>query len=89
MDVAISASPTPPDTETTNMTAWVLVIFMFSPGGDFLGKAGVPMSDSASCQKAVREIAQIRDPMQVQLKTLCVTKDHWDGKKLMKNVPLD
>ena len=71
------------------MTAWVLVIFMFSPGGDFLGKVGVPYQDSASCQKAVRDIAQVKDPMQVQLKTMCVTRGHCDGTKPMKNVPLD
>jgi len=89
MDVVISASLTLRGMARMTSMSWVLVVFMFNPGGDFLGKTGIPMQDRASCKIAAADVSRVKDPMAVQLKTMCVTRGHWDGTKPMKNVPLD
>jgi len=70
------------------MTEWVLIIAMFSPGGDFIDKyAEGPIATKAECVS--RQQALKPTGLQVQLKGLCVTKDHWTGKKQMPGVAYD
>ena len=69
---------------------WVLLISMLTPGGDFIDKIPVEMPTKAACQQAVKELPKRGEsPMGVQYKGICVTMDHWIGKKKMKDVPLD
>jgi hypothetical protein len=63
---------------------------MLSPGGDYIDKIPVEMPTRAACQKAAKELPQRGEsPMGVQYKGICVTMDHWTGKKKMKEVPFD
>jgi len=57
------------------MNSWILIIAMYSPGGDFLN--------------IKVQLSQLDSPMQVKHKGLCVTKAHWEGKKQMPGVAYD
>jgi hypothetical protein len=67
---------------------WVLIIMMSSPGGDFIDKRVEYLQDKKACQVRMAEIPRIT-PMMVKQFPLCVTMDHWTGKKLMPGVALD
>ena len=71
---------------------WVLIIFMTSPGGDFLGKDIMYFENKKSCD-AVRVQLPALDRMEwlmgVKHKGICVTRDHWEGKKKMPGVAYD
>ena len=71
------------------MNAWVLIIAMYSPGGDYMDKRHVVLPDQKSCQRAKVEVEEPENPMGVKVKGLCVTYAHWTGKKPMRDVPLD
>lgn len=69
---------------------WILLISMLSPGGDFIDKVPVEMPTRAACQQAAKDLPKRGEtPMGVQYKAICITADHWKGKKIMKDVPLD
>jgi hypothetical protein len=70
------------------MNEWVLIIAMFSPGGGFIDKyAEGPIATKAECVS--RQQALKTTGVQVHLKGVCVTKDHWEGKKQMIDVAYD
>jgi hypothetical protein len=72
------------------MNEWVLLIALLSPGGNFIDKVPVEMPTKAACQKAVKGLPQPGEsPMGVQYKGICVTMDHWTGKKKDKGVVFD
>lgn len=72
------------------MNSWVLLIAMFSPGGDYMDKIAIPVADKAACAQARKELPKRgEDPFGIQYKSVCLTRDHWTGKRLMKEVPLD
>jgi hypothetical protein len=72
------------------MNSWVLVIAMFSPGGDYMDKIPVPVPNKVACEQARSELPiHGEDPFGIQYKAVCVTREHWEGKKPMKRVPLD
>ena len=69
---------------------YILLVAFLSPGGDFMDKVPVEMPNKAACVKALANLPKRgEDPMGVQFQGVCITKDHWQGKKQMKNVPLD
>jgi hypothetical protein len=69
---------------------WILLISLLSPGGDYIDKVPVEMPSKAACQKAAKELPQRGEsPMGVQYKAICVTMDHWTGKKKMPGVAYD
>ena len=71
------------------MTEWILIIAMFTPGGDFIGKDAVMFSGRKDCEAAKVQLASFQDPLLIKRKGLCVTKDHWTGKKQMPGVAYD
>ena len=72
------------------MNEWVLIVSLFSPGGNFLDKIPVTMPDKISCKQAIKTLPKKGEhPMGVQYRGLCVTMAHWTGTAAMKNVPLD
>ena len=72
------------------MNEWILIVSLFSPGGNFLDKVPVLMPNKVSCEQAMQKLPKKGDhPMGVQYRGLCVTKAHWDGTAPMTNVPLD
>ena len=69
---------------------WILLISLLSPGGDYIDKIPVEMPTKAACVQAAKELPKRGEGlMGVQYKAICVTMDHWNGKKKMKDVPLD
>jgi hypothetical protein len=72
------------------MNEWILLVAMLSPGGDFIDKIPVEMPTKAACVQAAKELPKKGEtPMGIHYKGICVTADHWTGKKTMKDVPLD
>lgn len=71
------------------MNEWVLIIAMMSPGGDFIGKETVMFNSQKDCEAVKIQLVQLDSPLRVQHKGICVTKDHWEGKKKMPNVAYD
>jgi hypothetical protein len=69
---------------------WVLLISMLTPGGDFIDKIPVEMPTRAACVQAAKDLPKRGEsPMGVQYKGICVTMDHWTGKKKMPGVAYD
>jgi hypothetical protein len=73
------------------MTAysWVLIIAMYSPGGDFISQDIVKLDSRRTCEAIKKQLPSLDHPMHVQHKGLCVTRDHWEGKKQMPGVAYD
>lgn len=71
------------------MNEWVLIIAMMSPGGDFIGKNTIMFNNQKDCEAVRIQLSQLDSPLRVQHKGVCVTKDHWEGKKKMPNVAYD
>jgi hypothetical protein len=69
--------------------SWILIIAMYSPAGDFMGKNTVGFNSQKECEAVKVQLPKLDHPMKVSHKGLCVTKDHWEGKKKMPNVNLD
>jgi hypothetical protein len=68
---------------------WVLIIAMFSPGGDFIGKEPVWFETKKACEAVRAQLSVLDGPIGVKHKGLCVTRDHWEGKKKMPGVAHD
>jgi hypothetical protein len=69
--------------------SWILIIAMHSPAGDFIGKETVEFQSKKDCEAVKVQLPNLDSPMRVQHKGLCVTKDHWEGKKKMPSVAYD
>jgi hypothetical protein len=69
--------------------SWILIIAMHSPAGDFMGKNTVGFNSQKDCEAVRVQLANLDHPIKVRHKGVCVTRDHWEGKKKMPNVNLD
>ena len=69
--------------------SWILVIFMQSPGGDFIDKQTIGFVSRKDCEAVKVQLPKLDHPMRVRHKGLCVTRDHWEGKKQMPGVAYD
>ena len=69
--------------------SWILIIAMFSPGGDFIGKQTIDFVSKKDCETVRIQLPNLDNPMRVRHKGLCVTRDHWEGKKQMPGVAYD
>ena len=72
---------------------WILILQLLSPGGDYMGKIGIPYPNEKSCTAALKQLKKPVDteyPLAPKAKGwLCVTRGHWNGTAPMPNVPLD
>lgn len=68
---------------------WILLIFIYSASGDFISKIPVAQLTESQCQVAVISLPSTLEGTNTKLEGMCVTQDHWTGKKYMPNVPLD
>jgi hypothetical protein len=69
------------------MIYWLL-IFSFDVNGDFLSKQEMQLSSKSMCELVAAQYpAQVRHFMSI--KTLCVSDDHYSGRKQDDGVPLD
>jgi hypothetical protein len=71
------------------MNSWILIIAILSPGGDFISKTSIEFKSKKDCEAVKAQLAQLDNPMKVVHKGLCVTRDHWEGKKQMPGVNYD
>lgn len=71
-------------------TEWVLVVALFSPGGDFMGKQNIVLPTKELCQRAKKDVEKPMEGMiPMQAKGVCVTMAHWTGKAQDKGVAFD
>jgi hypothetical protein len=49
----------------------------------------VGFNSQKECEAVKVQLANLDHPMKVSHKGLCVTRDHWEGKKKMPGVHLD
>ena len=54
-----------------------------------MGKNTVGFNSQKDCEAVKMQLVKLDHPMKVSHKGLCVTKDHWEGKKKMPGVHLD
>ena len=76
------------------MNTWLLLIAMYTPGGDFIDKQVVDYefkskADCVAVQRSMPNLDLDAGAMGVKHRGLCITKDHWTGKRPMKDVALD
>ena len=71
------------------MNEWILIIAMFSPSGDFIDKRTVEFQSRKDCEAVKTQLPVMNSPMGIKHKGLCVTRDHWTGKKQMAGVAYD
>ena len=69
--------------------SWILIIAMHSPAGDFIGKNTVGFNSQKDCEAVRMQLTNLDHPLKVRHKGLCVTREHWEGKKQMPGVNLD
>jgi hypothetical protein len=67
---------------------WVLIIMMSTPGGDFIDKRVEFVRTRDECHARMATIFKVA-PMGILQSPICVTRDHWTGKKPMSGVALD
>ena len=71
------------------MYPWILIIAMHSPGGDFIDKQTMGFNSKKDCEAVRVQLPNLDYPMRIKHKGVCVTKDHWEGKKQMPGVAYD
>ena len=69
--------------------SWILIVAMYSPAGDFMGKDIIKFESKQACESVKIQLPNLDHPMRVRHKGLCVTRDHWEGKKKMTGVDYD
>lgn len=68
------------------MKFWLIIMF-FTPNGDFAGKREIAYEDEASCYIAMDGIRPPRRNLLTQM--VCVSDDHYQGRKQDKNKRYD
>jgi hypothetical protein len=68
---------------------WVLLIFVWTAGGDFVSKIPVTQATEIQCRQAAASLPIDMEGTDSRLEGICVTHDHWTGKKYMSGVPLE
>ena len=69
--------------------SWILIVAMYSPAGDFMSKDIVKFETQKACEAIRVQLPNLDTSMRVKHKGLCVTRDHWEGKKQMPGVAYD
>jgi hypothetical protein len=54
-----------------------------------MGKNTVEFESKKACESVRAQLSNLDHPMRVKHKGLCVTRDHWEGKKQMPGVAYD
>jgi hypothetical protein len=65
------------------MKFW-LIVFFLTPEGEFVGKKELPFKDEASCYIAMDKV-KVKQKAQM----VCVSDDHYMGRKQDPGVPYD
>lgn len=67
------------------MKFW-LIVFFLTPEGEFISKKEIPFADKASCYAAMEKV---KVPRATQGKMVCVSNDHYTGKRQDPGVDYD
>jgi hypothetical protein len=51
---------------------WVLILSLFTPGGDLIEQQRFPVKDRQACLEASQEMKDRLHPMHIKYKTKCV-----------------
>jgi hypothetical protein len=71
-------------------TPWILIVYIMTPAGQYVEKIPVDMPSRTACQQAMYNLPRrSEDLTKFKYQGKCVTADHWTGKRVMKDVPLD
>lgn len=62
---------------------------MWSASGEFVGKLPIMQLTESQCAVAAITLPAVLDSTNTRLEGICVTHDHWTGKKYMPGVPLE
>lgn len=74
------------------MSEWIMLVVLLSPGGDYMDKIPVAMPTEKVCRQSLKTLPKQGDegnPWNIRYAGICVTRDHWEGRRPMKNIPLD
>jgi hypothetical protein len=64
-----------------------LIVFFFTPNGEFIEKKEFPFKDEASCYLAMDKV-EVKRPATIA-EMVCVSDDHYRGRKQDPGVPYD
>jgi hypothetical protein len=62
---------------------------MWSASGEFVGKLPIIQLTESQCAVAATSLPATLESSTTRLEGICVTHDHWTGKKYMPGVPLE
>jgi hypothetical protein len=70
--------------------AWILIVLTVSPGGDIAAKREFGFATKAKCVEARATLPkEATDPWGFRYQGVCVSRDHFTGKKQDPGVNLD
>ncbi len=70
------------------MKFW-LIVFLFTSEGEFIEKSSYEAVDKAQCVEMAGEEARKIVNTQLNAQFYCVTDDHYMGRSVDENIPLD
>ena len=71
------------------MNSWVLIIAIFNPAGVWQHQYTERHDTAQICTARLKAVETVTANNKYFLRGICVTNDHWTGKKLMPGVNLD
>lgn len=66
-----------------------LIVFLFTPEGEFTGKDVYEAADKAQCIEFAAQVSKTLVNTQLMSQMYCVTDDHYTGRSVDKNIPLE
>jgi hypothetical protein len=70
------------------MKFW-LIVFLFTPEGKFFTKDVYESVDKTQCVELAGKVAKTLVNTQLNSQMYCVSDDHYTGRSVDKNIPLD
>lgn len=70
------------------MSFW-LIVFLFTSDGEFQAKDVYETANKEQCEKFAGDYARTIVNTQMQAQFFCVSDDHYMGRSVDKDVPLD
>jgi hypothetical protein len=71
------------------MNTFWLIVFIFSSEGEFLEKSSYEAANKEQCVQMAGEEARKNVNTQTQVQFYCVSDDHYQGRSVDENIPLD
>ena len=71
------------------MNSWVLIIAIFNPAGEWQRQYTERHKTKQACTARSKAVETVTPDNKYLVRGICVTQDHWTGKKPMPGVNLD